>query len=156
MTALYANGHRRFSALPWRSATRAAALLAVVAVATVHASPQGDDSHVHLQNVRRGKDGHGVYGMRCDTCDQTTNLPGEHMPPGNSKWSLPFPDHKMVFVGRSPSELCRQLKDPKQTGDRSLQKLLEHVSSDDLVGWAWIPARGALRLRSRVPKPWRK
>ena len=184
MTALYANGHRRFSALPWRSATRAAALLAVVAMATVHASPQspkpdtsssreaflqvykvftsprcqnchpagdsplqGDDSHVHLQNVRRGKDGHGVYGMRCDTCHQTTNLPGEHMPPGNSKWSLPFPDHKMVFVGRSPAELCRQLKDPKQTGDRSLQKLLEHVSSDDLVGWAWDPGAG------RTPPP---
>ena len=25
---------------------------------------QGDDGHVHLQNVTRGKDGHGVYGMR--------------------------------------------------------------------------------------------
>jgi len=100
---------------------------------------QGDDSHVHLQNVKRGKDGHGVYGMRCDTCHQTTNLPGEHMPPGNPKWSLPSPDHKMVFVGRSPAELCRQLKDPKQTGGRSLQRILEHVSSDDLVGWAWDP-----------------
>ena len=26
---------------------------------------QGDDSHVHAQNVKRGTDGHGVYGMRC-------------------------------------------------------------------------------------------
>src|ERR1700682_5767653 len=50
---------------------------------------QGDDSHVHLQNVTRDKDGHGFYGMRCDTCHQATNLPGEHMPPGNPKWSLP-------------------------------------------------------------------
>jgi len=108
---------------------------------------QGDDSHVHLQNLRRGKDGHGVYGMRCDTCHQTTNLPGEHMPPGNSKWSLPAPEHKMVFVGRSPAELCRQLKDPKQTGGRSLQQLLEHVSTDDLVGWAWDPGTG------RTPPP---
>src|ERR1700683_985371 len=24
---------------------------------------QGDDSHVHTQNVKRGADGHGVYGM---------------------------------------------------------------------------------------------
>ena len=103
---------------------------------------QGDDSHVHLQNVRCGKDGHGVYGMRCDTCHQTTNLPGEHLPPGNPKWSLPAPEHKMVFVGRSPAELCRQLKDPKQTGGRSLQQILEHVSSDDLVGWAWNPGDG--------------
>src|SRR6059036_816604 len=58
---------------------------------------QGDDSHVHLQNVKRGKDGHGVSAMRCDTCHQAANLPGEHMPPGNPKWSLPTPEHKMVF-----------------------------------------------------------
>lgn len=103
---------------------------------------QGDDSHVHLQNVRRGKDGHGVYGMRCDTCHQTANLPGEHMPPGNPKWGLPPAEHKMVFVGRSPGELCRQLKDPKQNGGRSLQQLFEHVSSDDLVGWGWDPGEG--------------
>jgi hypothetical protein len=108
---------------------------------------QGDDSHIHLQNVRRGKDGHGVYGMRCDTCHQAANLTGEHMPPGNPKWSLPSPDHKMVFVGRSPAQLCLQLKDPKQTGGRSLQQLLEHVSSDDLVGWAWDPGAG------RTPPP---
>jgi hypothetical protein len=103
---------------------------------------QGDDSHVHLQNVKRGADGHGVYGMRCDTCHQAANLTGEHMPPGNPKWSLPSPNHKMVFVGRSPAQLCIQLKDPKQTGGRSLQQLLEHVSSDDLVGWAWDPGAG--------------
>ena len=103
---------------------------------------QGDDSHLHLQNVKRGKDGHGVYGMRCDTCHQTTNLAGDHMPPGNSKWSLPSPEHKMVFVGRTPAELCRQLKDPKQTGGRSLAQLLDHVSNDDLVGWGWNPGDG--------------
>jgi|SRR5215469_10728138 len=101
---------------------------------------QGDDSHPHLQYVKRGADGHGVYGMRCDACHQTANLPGEHMPPGNPKWSLP--ELKMVFVGRSPSELCRQLKDPKQNGNRSLQELYEHVSTDDLVGWGWNPGDG--------------
>ncbi len=103
---------------------------------------QGADNHVHTQYVKRGRDGHGVYGMHCDTCHQAANLPGEHMPPGNPKWSLPSPEHKMVFVGRSPAELCRQLKDPKQTGGRSLQQLFDHVSSDDLVGWAWDPGTG--------------
>ena len=103
---------------------------------------QGDDSHVHLQNVKRGKEGHGVSAMRCETCHQTTNLAGDHMPPGNPKWSLPSPEHKMVFVGRTPAELCRQLKDPKQTGGRSLQQLLEHVANDELVGWGWNPGDG--------------
>jgi cytochrome c5 len=103
---------------------------------------QGDDSHVHVQNVKRGKEGHGVTGMRCETCHQTTNLAGDHMPPGNPKWGLPSPEHKMVFVGRTPAELCRQLKDPKQTGGRSLQQLLEHVADDELVGWGWNPGDG--------------
>jgi hypothetical protein len=103
---------------------------------------QGDDSHVHLQNVKRGKDGRGVYGMRCDTCHQTKNLSGEHMPPGNPKWSLPSPEQKMVFVGRSPAELCRQLRDPKQNGGRTLAALLDHVANDDLVGWGWNPGDG--------------
>jgi hypothetical protein len=103
---------------------------------------QGDDSHVHLQDVKRGKDGHGVSAMRCETCHQTSNLAGDHMPPGNPKWGLPSPEHKMVFVGRTPAELCRQLKDPKQTGGRSLQQLLEHVANDELVGWGWNPGDG--------------
>src|SRR3984893_15859438 len=103
---------------------------------------QGDDSHVHLQNVTRGKDGHGVYGMRCDTCHQATNLPGEHMPPGNPKWSLPSAEHKMVFVGRSPTQLCNQIKDPKQNGGRNLEALTDHIAKDDLVGWGWNAGEG--------------
>lgn len=103
---------------------------------------QGDDSHVHLQNVKRGKDGRGVTAMRCDTCHQSSNVAGDHMPPGNPKWGLPSPEHKMVFVGRTPAELCRQLKDPKQTGGRSLRQLLEHVADDELVAWGWNPGDG--------------
>jgi hypothetical protein len=112
---------------------------------------QGDDSHVHLQNVKRGADGHGVTAMRCDTCHQTANLPGAHLPPGSPKWSLPSQGLKMVFAGRSPGELCRQIKNPKQNGGRSLEKLLDHVANDDLVGWGWNPGDGrTLPLLSRV------
>jgi mono/diheme cytochrome c family protein len=103
---------------------------------------QGDDSHVHIQDVKRGPDGHGVTAMRCSACHQDRNLSGAHMPPGNPKWSLPAPDHKMVFVGRSPAALCRQLKDPKQNGGRSLEQLFDHVAHDDLVGWGWNPGDG--------------
>jgi mono/diheme cytochrome c family protein len=103
---------------------------------------QGDDSHVHIQDVKRGPDGHGVTAMRCSACHQDRNLSGAHMPPGNPKWSLPAPDHKMVFVGRSRAALCRQLKDPKQNGGRSLEQLFDHVAHDDLVGWGWNPGDG--------------
>jgi hypothetical protein len=103
---------------------------------------QGDDSHIHLQNVKRGADGHGVTAMRCDTCHQAANLSGAHLPPGNPKWSLPSSGSKMAFAGRPPAELCRQIKDPKQNGGRSLEKLLDHVANDDLVGWGWNPGDG--------------
>jgi hypothetical protein len=108
---------------------------------------QGDDSHVHLQNVKRGADGHGAPAMRCNTCHQAANLPGVHMPPGNPKWALPPPEHKMVFVGRKPGDLCRQLKDPKQNGGRTLDQIFHHIADDDLVGWGWSPGDG------RAPPP---
>jgi hypothetical protein len=103
---------------------------------------QGDDSHVHTQNVKRGPDGGGVTAMRCATCHQDRNLPGVNLPPGNGKWSLPAPEHKMVFIGRAAGPLCRQLKDLKQNGGRSLEQLYEHVAHDGLVGWAWDPGDG--------------
>jgi hypothetical protein len=108
---------------------------------------QGDDSHFHIQNVKRGPDGHGLYGMRCNTCHQLTNTPGDNMPPGNPKWGLPPANMKMVIVGETPGQFCRQLKDPAQNGGRTLAQIITHVSSDDLVGWAWNPGDG------RTPPP---
>jgi cytochrome c5 len=103
---------------------------------------QGDDSHVHIQDVKRGASGKGVYGMRCNTCHQAANLPGDNMPPGNPKWSLPPVHMKMVIQGETAGEFCRQLKDPAKNGDRTLAQIIEHVSTDDLVGWGWNPGDG--------------
>jgi cytochrome c5 len=100
---------------------------------------QGDDGHVHIQDVKRGSDGKGVYGMKCSTCHQAANLPGANMPPGNPKWSLPPADMKMAIQGESAGQFCRQLKDPAKNGHRTLAQIIEHVSSDDLVGWGWNP-----------------
>jgi cytochrome c5 len=103
---------------------------------------QGEDGHVHIQDVKRGADGKGVYGMKCNTCHQVANLPGANMPPGNPKWSLPPANMKMVIQGETAGEFCRQLKDPAKNGHRSLAEIIEHVSSDDLVGWGWNPGDG--------------
>lgn len=103
---------------------------------------QGDDSHIHIQNVKRGADGHGLYAMTCHTCHQDTNLSGANMPPGNPKWSLPPANMKMVIQGETPGQFCRQLKDPAKNGNRSLAQIMEHVSQDDLVGWGWSPGDG--------------
>jgi len=68
---------------------------------------QGDDSHVHIQNVKRGATGHGKYGMKCDTCHQDTNLAGANMPPGVHDWHMPLPSMKLVFEGKSADDLRR-------------------------------------------------
>ena len=103
---------------------------------------QGDDGHVHIQDVKRGPDGKGVYGMKCNTCHQVANLPGANMPPGNPKWSLPPANMKMVIQGETAGQFCRQLKDPAKNGHRTLAQIIEHVSSDEVVGWGWNPGDG--------------
>jgi hypothetical protein len=103
---------------------------------------QGDDSHLHLQNVKRGEDGKGKYALRCANCHQDVNLPGENMPPGNPTWQLPRKDMPLVFQGKSPRELADQLKDPNRNGGRTLEQLVEHVTHDKLVLWGWEPGDG--------------
>jgi len=103
---------------------------------------QGDDSHLHTQNVQRGPDGKGKYALKCANCHQDANVSGENMPPGNPNWHLPPPEMPMVFQGRSPAELARQLKDPKRNGGKTLEQLLHHVSEDKLVLGGWDPGDG--------------
>lgn len=115
---------------------------------------QGDDLHVHLQNVQRGPKGHGAVGLACATCHGAANLPasyGSSMPPGVSTgWEMPPPETKMVFEGTSPRALCEQLKDPKRNGGKDMAKLTEHMSSP-LVLWGWSPGSG--RKPVAVPHP---
>lgn len=102
---------------------------------------QGDDSRIHAQNVTRGRDGKGLYAMKCANCHQAANVPGENMPPGNPNWHLPPANMKMIFQGRSVAQLARQFKDPKQTG-KTLKQLLDHVEHDQLVLGCWNPGDG--------------
>jgi hypothetical protein len=103
---------------------------------------QGDDSHVHTMNVQRGIDGHGIYALKCSNCHQAQNTPGLHMPPGNPKWALPPADMKMVFQGRTPRQLAKQLLNPKQNGGKSRQQLIDHATSDGIVLGGWNPGEG--------------
>jgi hypothetical protein len=104
---------------------------------------QGDDSHPHAQGVKRGPEGLGKYGMKCSACHQETNLPGANMPPGVPKWHMPPPTMRMVFEGKSPGDLCRQLKDLRQNGGRkTIEAAIEHLEADPLVLWGWAPGDG--------------
>jgi hypothetical protein len=108
---------------------------------------QGDDSRPHAQGVVGGPDGRGRFALKCANCHPQAHVPGEHAPPGDPNWRLPPRATPMVFQGRSPAELARQLKDPAQTGGRDLAQLLEHLEHDSLVAGCWSPVGG------RTPPP---
>ena len=103
---------------------------------------QGDDSHVHAMNVKRGPDGKGLYALKCSNCHQPANTPGLNMPPGNPNWHLPPENMKMVFEGKSAKELATQLLDMDRNGGKTKKQLVEHVTSDKLVLGGWNPGEG--------------
>ncbi len=109
---------------------------------------QGDDSHRHMMNVRRGLHGNGVAGMRCSTCHQDFNLEGLHVPPGAPEWHLPSPDMPMIWEGLSNRQLCELFKDPRQNGNRTVDEIVEHMNTP-LVLWGWKPGEG----RTPIPIP---
>ena len=107
---------------------------------------QTDAGVVYEMNVQRGPDGKGRAGMRCESCHQQRPLGGAHMPPGVPhvepfpKWQLaPI---EMAIEGRNAAELCRQLKDPANTGGLGLNDIVFHLDEDPLVLWAFDPGAG--------------
>ena len=102
---------------------------------------QGDDNHLHAMLPQRGKDGKGVYAMKCANCHQPTNLEGLGKPPGHPNWHLPPANMKMVFQGRTASQLAKQLINPKTNGNKTIQQLKAHAD-DGLVKAGWNPAEG--------------
>jgi hypothetical protein len=110
---------------------------------------QGDLSRTHAQNVQGGDDGKGVFAMRCATCHHVANAPGAHLPPGAPNWHLPATAMPLVFEGRTPAQLAKQLADPRTNGNKTMDQLLHHVAEDPLVLWGWAPGDG----RTPVPVP---
>jgi hypothetical protein len=102
---------------------------------------QGDDSHRHTMNVRRGPSGDGVAGVKCSTCHHEANSAGLRTPPGAPDWHLPSPSMPMIWEGLTDHQLCQLFKDPNQNGGRSVQQIVEHMKTP-LVLWGWNPGPG--------------
>jgi hypothetical protein len=107
---------------------------------------QSDDRHEHMPPAWRGADGLGIAGLTCSACHTERNftLVGTGATyksiPGHPRWQLaPL---EMAWQGKSTGDICRQLKDEKRNGGRSLALLHEHFAKDDLVAWGWTPGEG--------------
>ncbi len=99
---------------------------------------QGDDSRLHAQGVKRGKDGKGLYALKCSNCHQAEHVEGENMPPGHELWHLPPAGKKMVFQGKTPAQLAAHFKDNNFTGFKDFKKdLVHHVEQEPLVLNSW-------------------
>jgi hypothetical protein len=116
---------------------------------TTRQPTQGDDLHAHVPLMYAGPRDRGVPGLPCRSCHGTANAPtlapSIASIPGNPRWGLA--PASMAWQGKSPHEICLQVKDRARNGGRSLAQIHEHVATDPLVGWAWHPGEG------RVPAP---
>src|SRR3989442_12938686 len=55
---------------------------------------------------------------------------------------VPLAPIEMAWQGRALGEICAQIKDPARNGGHSLPEIVEHMTHDPLVGWAWSPGAG--------------
>lgn len=97
---------------------------------------QGDDRHIHLQNVTRGEDNMGFVNMRCPACHRDENNDYSGVP-GAPNWHLaPI---AMGWQGLNDADLCTALKDETRNGGRKVAEIVAHMTSDKLVLWGWKP-----------------
>jgi len=101
-------------------------------------------SRPHQPPVTRGTDGFGSVAMRCASCHREANFDPAGMP-GHAHWHLA--PQSMAWQGKTAGEICVQIKDPARNGNRTIAQVIEHMSHDSLVGWAWSPGAG------RTPAP---
>ena len=97
---------------------------------------QGEDSHVHLFNVQRGEDGHGMPVVQCGTCHQTENnsLSGV---PGAPHWHLA--PKSMGWQGLNRVEIAKAMMNPEKNGGRGAEEIEKHLTEDLLVLWVFEP-----------------
>lgn len=100
---------------------------------------QGEAGMLHDPPVVRGPDDFGVPGLGCAGCHQDRNLELARVP-GAPKWHLA--PREMAWVGRTPTELCEQLKDEDRNGKKTVAEIVEHTAHDELVAWGWNPGHG--------------
>ena len=134
---------------------KAAALVAWEQIASVLLHPrclnchqektplQGDARRIHYPPVARAdydaknKDGVGVGPMKCLNCHNELGNNEMSGVPGARGWALAPVD--MKWEGLSGRELCRMLIDTERNGNRSPEKLVEHMDTDSRVLWGWAP-----------------
>ncbi|APQ19172.1 hypothetical protein [Maribacter hydrothermalis] len=97
---------------------------------------QGEDSHPHYFDMKRGEENLGFQATKCTTCHQSENNEYSGVP-GAPHWSLA--PASMMWEGLSRVEIAESMMDPIRNGNRSAEDILHHLTEDELVLWAFNP-----------------
>ena len=109
---------------------------------------QGDDRHPHYFGIARGDDNMGFEATNCNTCHQSENNEYSGVP-GAPHWSLA--PASTGWQGLSRTELAERLLDREMNGNRNHEELIEHMTEDALVLWAWKPGVDPNGLQRELP-----
>ncbi|MEL6189580.1 MAG: hypothetical protein AAFU79_33565 [Myxococcota bacterium] len=106
----------------------------------------------HGMNIVAGSSRIGAETLLCSTChvDATGTGRGNPIPHAAPRvaaaWRLAPVEAN--WFGRSSKQICEQLRDPEQNGNRSYADLADHLGHDVILHWAWNPGGG------REPAPY--
>lgn len=118
---------------------------------------QLESQRMHEPPVVRGPADTGVVGMECASCHQDANQELARVP-GAPNWHLA--PVEAVWLGRTPSQICEQLKDMSRNGGKTVQEIVDHAAHDELVAWGWHPradrnpAPGTQELYGKLMQGW--
>ncbi|MAU71951.1 MAG: hypothetical protein CML04_07620 [Pseudozobellia sp.] len=109
---------------------------------------QGDERRPHYFDMARGDNDKGFSATKCATCHQEENNDYSGVP-GAPHWALA--PASMGWQGLSKTEIAKRLLDPSTNGGKSHEELVEHMTEDELVLWAWEPGIDANGEPREVP-----
>lgn len=103
----------------------------------------------HGMNINAGESRIGAEFIECSTCHSErvgiNDMP-HAAPQVAMNWRLAPVEAE--WFGKSSTEVCNQLRDPAQNGDRDFMAIAQHLDHDLILHWAWTPGGG------REPAPY--
>lgn len=101
----------------------------------------------HGMNIQGGESRSGEETLPCATCHRTStkpNLVPRAAPHAGIDWMLA--PAQFVWFGKTSSEICQQMRDPKRNGGRDGAGLVEHIVHDrdvqGFIAWGFDPGGG--------------
>ncbi len=103
--------------------------------------PSYGKTRPHGMNINAGESRIGAEYVACATCHALNEVGGNDMPHAAPQvamnWQLAPVEAE--WFGKSSVEVCNQLRDPAQNGDRDFMAIAAHLDHDLILHWAWNP-----------------